>query len=423
MTRITRPPDSRQPFRHPDIGHWIKEIAVMKKLYALASLLTALSLTSFGQDSRVVLISETRPHTATRPADPMPPMTSRSLGQAFSFRYAAARTTPCVTHITALFQQQMSSDDRTALTELFGEKFFKEFFAPLDSQLNVREVSASGVIVSPNGYIVTNCHAVNKARSIAVFLTDQRAYPGEIIATDSFSDLALIHIDEYGLPTIEFGDSDSAEVGDWVLAVGNPLDLASTVTSGIISARSRSLSFGNDSNSLGCYLQTDAVANPGNSGGALVDLEGRLIGITSAIETSTGVFAGYSFAIPANIVRKVINDLYRYRQLQRGYLGVVVSTMNDAKAQGMRLPLTAGVCVDQVDPHGAAASAGLQPGDLIIRIDDYPLASEPRFRELMARYRPDDKVTIAFLRYGREFRLIIPLRGLSKTGDIIHGLQ
>jgi len=140
------------------------------------------------------------------------------------------------------------------------------------------------VIISPNGYIVTNCHAVDKARSVAVFLTDQRAYRGEIIATDSFSDLALLHIDEYGLPAIEFADSDSTEVGDWVLAVGNPLDLASTVTSGIISARYRSLDPKGDSNSLDCYLQTDVVANPGNSGGALVDLEGRLIGITSVIE-------------------------------------------------------------------------------------------------------------------------------------------
>lgn len=377
----------------------------MKQLYSLTFLLTALSLTAPGQDdSRAIPISAT----------------TRSFGPNLSFRYAAARATPCVTHITALFQQQMSSEDRAVLTELFGEKFFKEFFAPLDSQLNVREVSASGVIVSPNGYIVTNCHAVGKARSIAVFLTDHRAYPGEIIATDSFSDLALLHIDEYGLPTIGFGDSDSTEVGDWVLAVGNPLDLASTVTSGIISARSRSLDPRGDSNSLDCYLQTDAVANPGNSGGALVDLEGRLIGITSAIESPTGVFAGYSFAIPANIVKKVVNDLYRYGQLRRGYLGIVISTMSEAKAQDMRLPFRTGVCIDRVDPHGAAASAGLQAGDLIVRLDDNPVASEPRFRELMARYHPEDKVLVAFHRYGQEFRVIVPLRDLARSGDVIH---
>ncbi|HVU94180.1 MAG TPA: trypsin-like peptidase domain-containing protein [Puia sp.] len=381
----------------------------MKKLYALALLLAALSLSAFGQDDARVI-----PTSAAK---------TRSFGPTLSFRYAAGRATPCVTHITALFQQQMSAEDRNVLTELFGEKFFREFFAPLDSQLNVREVSASGVIISPNGYIVTNCHAVDKARSIAVFLTDQRSYRGEIIATDSFSDLALLHIDEYGLPTIEFGDSDSTEVGDWVLAVGNPLDLASTVTSGIISARYRSLDSKGDSNSLDCYLQTDAVANPGNSGGALVDLEGRLIGITSAIETPNGVFAGYSFAIPANIVKKVVNDLYRYGQLRRGYLGIVVSTMNDAKAQDLRLALRAGICIDRIDPHGGAASAGLQTGDVIVRINDDPVASTTRFRELMARYRPGDKVLVAFLRYGREFRLIIPLRARSNTGDVIHGWQ
>lgn len=313
----------------------------------------------------------------------------RSLEAGVGFRYAAARTTPCVVQVNATVQQSP---------------------APPELPITWKEASSSGVIVSSNGYIVTNYHAIRDARRINVVLADERSYIGEVVGVDSVADLALLHVRESGLSYIEFGDSDSAQAGDWVLAVGNPLDLSSTVTSGIIGARCRSLNTGIPGKSLDCYIQTDAVANPGNSGGALVDIYGRLIGITAAIESPTGLFAGYSFAIPANIVKKVVNDLFRYKKVMWAHLGIAVRNTTGFLTRDGGAHRTAGVGIDRLDRPGAAADGGLNVGDFIIRIDDDPIPSSVRFREVLAGYRPDDKIRVAFLRGGMEFGLIIPLR-------------
>jgi len=369
----------------------------MKKLFLLG-MLAAISIAGQAQTKY--------PHAARQADQP------RTLGTGFNFRYAASRATPCVVQINALFPQQMSIADRTMLAQLFGEKFFREYLEPLDSQLNAREASSSGVIVSSNGYIVTNYHAVAHARNINVTLADQRTIVAELVGQDSISDVALLHVKEFGLPYIEFGDSDSTWVGDWVLAVGNPLDLSSTVTAGIISAKTRGLKTVGAGHGLDCYLQTDAVANPGNSGGALVDVEGRLVGIVSAIETPNGVFAGYSFAIPANIVRKVVNDLYRYKTVRWASLGISVRNSTTVAWREAGSPHVAGVCIDGLDRHDAADASGLTVGDVILRIDDKPVASEVRYREILAGYRPGEKVNVAFLRGGMEFRLVVVLQDM-----------
>jgi len=380
------------------------EIEGMKKLF-LIGMLGAMAFAGYAQTGYPL---------ATRQGNQ-----PRTLGTGFNFRYAAGRSTPCVVHINALFPQQMSAADRTMLSQLFGEKFFREYLQPLDSQLNVREASSSGVIVSSNGFIVTNYHAVAGARIINVTLADQRTFVADLVGQDSISDVALLRVKEFGLPYIEFGDSDSTWVGDWVLAVGNPLDLSSTVTAGIISAKTRALGMGFAGHGLDCYLQTDAVANPGNSGGALVDVEGRLVGIVSAIETPNGLFAGYSFAIPSNIIKRVVNDLYRYKEVRWASLGVTVRNISTVAWREAGSPRVAGVCIDGLEHRDAIDASGLTVGDVILRIDDKPIASDIRYREVLAGYRPGQKVIVAFLRGGMEFRLVIALQDIPARPETV----
>lgn len=324
----------------------------------------------------------------------------------FNFRYAARKATPGVVHINAVFPAQREPEMPDLFNDFFGDDFFHHHF-PNGQFPGKQQGSASGVIISNDGYIVTNNHVVNQAESVTIILHDQRNYKARIIGTDPATDLALLKIDEKDLSFVEFGNSDSVAVGDFVLAVGNPFNLASTVTAGIVSAKARNINLLTDRWAVESYIQTDAAMNPGNSGGALVDLYGRLIGITAAIASPTGAYAGYSFAIPINIVKKSVNDLLRYGKVIHGYLGLIISDMNGQKAKMLGINETTGVIVDSLENNGPAFKAGIQRKDVIKKIGDHVVETAPELRELIARAQPGERLQFTILRNSKQ--LVIPV--------------
>lgn len=332
------------------------------------------------------------------------------------FRLAAKTATPGVVNIKSTFKSQVQQygngdnnfhDIPDALKDFFNDNpFFRqfEFQNPGSEQQNSQPIvgSASGVILTPDGYIITNNHVIKNADEINVTLFDGRSYPAKIIGTDPQTDLALLKINEKNLSFIMYGDSDTIEVGEWVVAVGNPFNLASTVTAGIVSAKARNINILSDQGAIESFIQTDAAVNPGNSGGALVTLEGKLIGINTAIATPTGVYAGYAFAIPVDIVKKVANDLMNYGSVQRGILGIIIRDMNSALAKEIKSERANGVYVDSVSVTGAAKLAGIRAKDVIISIDGIETETASKLQEIIMRKRPGEKVKITLIRNGNE---------------------
>jgi len=262
--------------------------------------------------------------------------------------------------------------------------------------------SGSGVILSADGYIVTNFHVVKDADQIEVITNNNKqSYAAKIIGTDPSSDLALLKIDGKNLPHLTIGNSDNVQVGEWVLAVGNPFNLTSTVTAGIVSAKGRNINIVNNQFPIESFIQTDAAINPGNSGGALVDLEGRLIGINTAIASNTGSYNGYGFAIPVNIVAKIVKDLVEFKEVQRGFTGLDVKDIDASTAGRLNLTNNHGVWVDHVLAEGPGDQAGIQSGDIVLKINDKDIDSKANFDEQIAYLRPNDKVKIEYLRSGK----------------------
>ena len=273
----------------------------------------------------------------------------------------------------------------------------------------VRIGTGSGVIISEAGYIVTNNHVIAEADDIEVTLHDNRTYKASVVGTDPSTDLALIQIKADQLPTVPFVDSDEVKVGQWVLAVGNPMGLNSTVTAGIISAKGRNINILKDQYAVENFIQTDAAINPGNSGGALVNLNGGLVGINTAIASPTGTFAGYGFAVPANIVNKVVEDLLEYGTVQRGVLGVMIRSIDGNFAKEKKLQLTQGVYVDSLLNNSAAAQAGVQVGDIITAVNDNPVHTSSELQGFIARYRPGEEVALTINRQGESLNIRVTL--------------
>lgn len=278
--------------------------------------------------------------------------------------------------------------------------------------------SGSGVIISQDGYIATNNHVVEGADEIKVMLNDNRSYTARIVGTDPATDLALIQIKETGLPTIPLVNSDKVEVGEWVLAVGNPFNLNSTVTAGIVSAKGRNINILEDRYAVESFIQTDAAINPGNSGGALVNLNGGLVGINTAIASPTGAYSGYGFAVPANIVSKVVEDLLEFGSVKRGYLGVSIRPLNNALADEIGIDITQGVYIQAVMDNSAAAEAGIQSGDVIVSIDGATIDTPAELQENIARRRPGDELKLTVNREGKERELAVELKGLDKDATM-----
>ena len=278
--------------------------------------------------------------------------------------------------------------------------------------------SGSGVLISPDGYIVTNNHVIKDATSIEVMLNNNKLYKARLIGDDPSTDLAVVKIDTDPLPYMVFGNSDSLAIGEWVLAVGNPFRLQSTVTAGIVSAKARNINVLEDFG-IESFIQTDAAVNPGNSGGALVNTQGQVVGIIAAIMTYSGKYEGFSFAIPSNLTRKVITDLIEYGTVQRGWMGVSINNLKNEDANMLGLSDAFGVLIERVNKGGAADDAGLKSGDVIISLNDLPVNSMPEFMEQLARYRPGDHIAVTFFRKKESNRVMVTLRNQRNTFDMI----
>ncbi|MCS6981780.1 MAG: Do family serine endopeptidase [Flavobacteriales bacterium] len=287
--------------------------------------------------------------------------------------------------------------------------------------------TGSGVIISEDGYIVTNNHVVDGASTIDVTLNNKKTFRASIVGTDPSTDLALLKIDAKGLPFIKFANSDEVKVGEWVLAVGNPFNLNSTVTAGIISAKARRIDIIHKDLAIESFLQTDAAVNPGNSGGALVNVHGELVGINTAIASNTGSYAGYSFAIPSNLVRKVVNDLAEFGRVQRAFLGVMLKDITHELAQEKNITDLNGVYVDNLVPGGAAEDAGIRRGDIIRKVGQVPVNSFSALQEQIALYRPGDRVIVTISRGDQTLEIPVILKNkdnqttlLRRSDDLIN---
>jgi len=334
-----------------------------------------------------------------------------------NFTKAAKVSLPSVVHIKTIYHQKSSYYD-----EFFSNPF-NNFF-PNNPNFGYglnqpMEAFGSGVIISDDGYIVTNNHVVQDGDNIQVTLNDKRVYNATIVGTDPSTDIALIKIDEGNLPFILFGNSDSLQVGEWVLAVGNPFNLTSTVTAGIVSAKGRNLNILNGKTAIESYIQTDAAVNMGNSGGALVNISGQLVGINAAIASSTGTYDGYSFAIPVSIVKKVVNDIIEFGSVQRAFLGVNAQEVNNKVAKDYNLNKIQGVVVTSVIESSAAEVAGIKSGDVLIKVNGTLINSNAELKEQISRYRPGDKISITYLRNGNENTVNIELKNSQGTTSVV----
>lgn len=339
-----------------------------------------------------------------------------------AFIVASEASMPAVVHITTKAKTS-SRYSQSGPMDLF-EYFFGDPFSNPRRQQAPREEkivplgSGSGVIISKDGYIVTNNHVIEGAEEIEVVLHDNRSYTGTLIGTDPNTDLALIKIEKDNLTPIRFANSDDTKVGQWVLAVGNPFNLSSTVTAGIISAKARNINLLQQKAgtfAIESFIQTDAAVNPGNSGGALVDLNGDLIGINTAIASPSGVYAGYAFAIPSNLVKKVIEDLREFGVVQRGYMGISMGSVDDKLAKDLNLENVAGAYVSDVQKGSGADEAGLKGGDIITKVNGKTIRTSPELQEIVARYRPGDKIEVEYLRDNKLKTTQVTLKNRDNT--------
>ena len=382
----------------------------------------------FGLNKQTVNILEQTPHGKLAAY-----MAPRAETQPIDFRYSAAASTPCVVHIKSTFKPQRTAlrNNQDPFGGMFGNNFQQFFFqGPNPYKAQPEVASGSGVIVSKDGYIVTNNHVVENADEVEVVLNNNKTYKAKVIGKDPDTDIALVKVEGNDLPSIEFANSDSVLVGEWVLAVGNPFNLSSTVTAGIVSAKGRNINLhdedvarGSSNTSIESFIQTDAAVNPGNSGGALVNVSGQLVGINTAIASPTGSYAGYSFAVPSNIVKKVILDLEKFGVSQRGFLGVTIRTMDDetAKAAGFDRPY--GVYVDGVNKGSACDEAGIKSKDVITKINGFAVNSSPELQEQVAQYRPGDKINVEFIRDGESRTATVTLKNKYNTTASVDNTQ
>jgi serine protease Do len=314
------------------------------------------------------------------------------------FTAAANQAMPAVVNVTAVKENKPRNLEEQRYQEFFGSQ-------------RPSEATGSGVIISPKGYIVTNNHVIKGATKVEVTLYDKRKFIAVLIGTDPNTDLAVLKVENSeNLPILDFANSDEVRVGEWVLAIGNPFELTSTVTAGIVSAKGRNINILGGNKSIESFIQTDAAVNPGNSGGALVNTKGELIGINTAIATPTGVFAGYSFAVPINLAKKVVQDLIEFGEVKRGFLGVMIQDVNSELTKQYSLGVSQGVYVNELVAEGAAKAAGMQVGDVVVKVNGIGIKSVPELQEQIGSRNPGDDVQITVWRGGKEENLVVKLK-------------
>jgi len=323
--------------------------------------------------------------------------------------YAAEQTVHAVVHVKT--KTMMGSQAPNPIMEWFyGERYSRP-----------REVRGygSGVIISTDGYIITNNHVIEGADDVDVTLNDKREFTAEVVGRDPSTDIALLKIKANNLPYIKYGDSDGLKLGEWVLAVGNPFNLTSTVTAGIVSAKGRSLNILDSDYRIESFIQTDAALNMGNSGGALVNTRGLLVGITSAIVSPSGAYAGNSFAIPITIVRKVVEDLREFGEVQRAIMGVIITDITSQEAEKQNLKEVKGVLITGINENGAADQAGLKENDIIMKLNNVNVATSAELQEQIGKYRPGDNLSVTYVRNGRQSTVPLILKNLSGNTDVV----
>lgn len=332
------------------------------------------------------------------------------------FTTAAEKSVHGVVHIKSEFAARTGSYD-----DFFGP--FRDFFGYPYGGSNTYTGFGSGVIITNDGYIVTNNHVVEGANNINVTLNDNSEYEASLIGTDPTTDLALLKIEADDTPFIAFGNSDGVKIGEWVLAVGNPFNLTSTVTAGIVSAKARNINILGTPGAIESFIQTDAAVNMGNSGGALINMNGELIGVNAAIASNTGSYAGYSFAIPVNIVKKVVDDLLNYGMIQRGYLGVTIREVDSKLVKDKGLDIKNGVYVESVTETGGAKESGIKPGDVIVSVNDHAVRTNAELLEVIGQHNPGQIMDVTVHRDGSDQNFRVELKNqqgntsIEKKGD------
>ncbi len=347
---------------------------------------------------------EVNPNVVLGSREPVPQELLQLQNTSDAFVYIAESLIPTVVSIQSrrlVSREEMERfHNRDDLRDFFRFRIPKEFR---------QEGAGSGIIVSKDGYILTNVHVVDKAQSVRVTLSDNREFDARIVGIDPLTEVAVIKIEAENLPVARLGDSDKSRVGEWVLAIGNPMELRSTVTAGIISAKDRRIDILRDSFSVENFIQTDAAINPGNSGGALVNLRGEVIGINTAIATETGYNAGFGFAIPINLARKIMSDLIRKGRVERGFLGVAMLDMDEKKARALGMRRPRGVFIDRIMPGSPADKAGLLVRDVILSIDGQEVNHSNQVQAIVARKNPGERVRLKLLRAGQTRELTVTL--------------
>jgi serine protease Do len=353
---------------------------------------------------------------------------------AVDFTIPAQAAIPAVVHIkTKTNAKQVTNSlpktQKNPFGDIFGnDDMFEQFFGRGNGSIPEQRASGSGVLISADGYIVTNNHVVANADVIDVTLTNKKTYKAKVIGTDPAYDLAVIKIEAAGLPYLIYGNSDDAKIGQWVLAIGYPLNLDATVTAGIISAKARSLGLNKDKNGntgsgVESFIQTDAAVNMGNSGGALINTEGQIIGINSAIASPTGYYSGYSYAIPVNIVKKVVDDIIKFGTVQRAYMGVgyaPADDMSDEEKIARKIPITAkGIYVTEVPKDGGAYASGVRAGDEITKVNNVVVNSGAEMQEQVSKYKPGDKISITYLRGDKETTADLTMKNKAGNYEVV----
>lgn len=334
-------------------------------------------------------------------------------GDADSFVSAAEGTVNSVVHIRTEIVKRGSS-----YYDFFGSLLEQIYGGQMQVPNNVSVGYGSGVVISPDGYIVTNNHVVEGASKIEVTFNDKHKRTATIIGNDPSTDLALIKVDGVDYDYLTFANSDEVKVGEWVLAVGNPFNLTSTVTAGIVSAKARNINILGDGSTIESFIQTDAAINPGNSGGALVNMEGNLIGINAAIASRTGSYEGYSFAIPSNIVKKVVEDFIQFGTLQRAYLGITLTEITEELAEEKGITEMSGVYIVGVEENGGAKAAGIKEDDILLSVNDMTVNSNSQLIGVISQYRPGDKVKVKIQRKGEILYKEVTLKNLEGTEEL-----